>query len=644
MNLRKKANLLLSTALSAAVCASFTLAFYSVPVEAQVGNTGNRAAAMQDGEGTEVDGNTVIEFKDPKFKAKILDLMHNFYKLIPQDVNEITAKTAAQIQFLDLDKQGISDLSGLEYFTGLERLKLQDNQIQDLKPLQNLTHLTELWLRKNKVTDLTPLQGLTELKTLLLTDNLIEDLEPIEGLNKLQMLDLRDNQIDDLTPLKDLHNLTTLDVSDNGFGDLTALEGLSKLQYLQANDNDLLELPDFKNLTELYDLRLDNNRITDLTPLKGLAKLNYISLSNNQVSDLTPLQDLKALTGVWITNNQLADLTPLEKLPILKANNSDYTSQKISLSSDQEEVELPLKNSKDLSFSVQGGDAVGTVADGKFTLKHELPYKGAVKINFSNTGKVGQLDLEKDQYTGTITINADVKKKNNPVQPPTPQPVQPPTPHPVQPPTPQPVQPPTPQPVQPPTPQPVQPPTPQPVQPPTPQPVQPPVPNPPAAEQKTVTFMLGDASLPVTIKVETGKTVDTQLLPTAPAKAGFTFKEWNTEKDGKGKTFTKDTVVTENMTLYAIYTANTDPAQPVNSTPVATTVTGDKESQTEVTYEVQETTADEGTDTENAATTQKNSRRTVSKTGETSCAASCLQLVEIAVAVLAAITTGKRKQ
>lgn len=599
MNLRKKANLLLSTALSAAVCASFTLAFYSVPVEAQAGNTVNRAAAMQDGEGTEVDGNTVIEFKDPKFKAKILDLMHNFYKLIPQDVNEITAKTAAQIQFLELDKQGISDLSGLEYFTGLERLKLQGNQIQDLKPLQNLTHLTELWLRKNKVTDLTPLQGLTELKTLLLTDNLIEDLEPIEGLNKLQMLDLRDNQIDDLTPLKDLHNLTVLDVSDNGFGDLTALEGLSKLQYLQANDNDLLELPDFKNLTELYDLRLDNNRITDLTPLKGLAKLNYISLSNNQVSDLTPLQDLKALTGVWITNNQLADLTPLEKLPKLQSEHSDYTSQKISLSSDQEEVELPLKNSKDLSFRVQGGDAVGTVADGKFTLKHELPYKGAVKINFSNTGKVGQLDLEKDQYTGTITINADVKKKNNPVQPPTPQPVQPPTPQPVQ---------------------------------------------PPAAEQKTVTFMLGDASLPVTIKVETGKTVDTQLLPTAPAKAGFTFKEWNTEKDGKGKTFTKDTVVTENMTLYAIYTANTDPAQPVNSTPVATTVTGDKESQTEVTYEVQETTADEGTDTENAATTQKNSRRTVSKTGETSCAASCLQLVEIAVAVLAAITTGKRKQ
>lgn len=554
MNLRKKANLLLSTALSAALCASFTLAFYSVPVEAQVGNTGNRAAAMQDGEGTEVDGNTVIEFKDPKFKAKILDLMHNFYKLIPQDVNEITAKTAAQIQFLDLDKQGISDLSGLEYFTGLERLKLQENQIQDLKPLQNLTHLTELWLRKNKVSDLTPLQGLTELKTLLLTNNAVSDLQPLKGLQNLNQLVFENNKVKDLTPLKDLHNLTSLDVSGNSVVDLTPLAGLSKLKWLQANNCNLTKLPDFKNLTELYQFRLDNNKITDLTPLKDAAKLDYVNLSNNQVSDLTPLQDLKVLSGIWITNNHLTDLTPLEKLPKLQSLFSDYTRQKLSLSSEQKEVALPLKNSKDLSFRVQGGDAVGTVADGKFTLKHELPYKGAVKISFSNTGKVGQLELKKNKYTGTITINFDVK---GPKKPETPQPGE-----------------------------------------------QHHDANPQAAEQKTVTFMLGDANLPITINVEAGMTLDAQSLPTAPAKAGFTFKEWNTREDGQGQTFTTNTVVTEDMTLYAIYTENT---------------------------------------AANKTVLQKNFRRTVSKTGETSCAASYLQLVEMAVAVLAAIGGGKRK-
>lgn len=554
MNLRKKANLLLSTALSAAVCASFTLAFYSVPVEAQAGNTVNRAAAVQAGEGTEVDDNTVIEFKDAKLKAKILDLMHTFYKLIPQDVNEITAGTAAKIQFLDLDKQGISDLSGLEYFTGLERLKLQGNQIQDLKPLQNLTHLTELWLRKNKVSDLTPLQGLTELKTLLLTNNAVSDLQPLKGLQNLNQLVFENNKVKDLTPLKDLHNLTSLDVSGNSVVDLTPLAGLSKLKWLQANNCNLTKLPDFKNLTELYQFRLDNNKITDLTPLKDAAKLDYVNLSNNQVSDLTPLQDLKVLSGIWITNNHLTDLTPLEKLPKLQSLFSDYTRQKLSLSSEQKEVALPLKNSKDLSFRVQGGDAVGTVADGKFTLKHELPYKGAVKISFSNTGKVGQLELKKNKYTGTITINFDVK---GPKKPETPQPGE-----------------------------------------------QHHDANPQAAEQKTVTFMLGDANLPITINVEAGMTLDAQSLPTAPAKAGFTFKEWNTREDGQGQTFTTNTVVTEDMTLYAIYTENT---------------------------------------AANTTVLQKNFRRTVSKTGETSCAASYLQLVEMAVAVLAAIGGGKRK-
>lgn len=554
MNLRKKANLLLSTALSAAVCASFTLAFYSVPVEAQAGNTVNRAAAVQAGEGTEVDENTVIEFKDAKLKAKILDLMHTFYKLIPQDVNEITAGTAAKIQFLDLDNQGISDLSGLEYFTGLERLKLQSNQIQDLKPLQNLTHLTELWLRKNKVTDLTPLQGLTELKTLLLTNNAVSDLQPLKGLQNLNQLVFENNKVKDLTPLKDLHNLTSLDVSGNSVVDLTPLAGLSKLKWLQANNCNLTKLPDFKNLTELYQFRLDNNKITDLTPLKDAAKLDYVNLSNNQVSDLTPLQDLKVLSGIWITNNHLTDLTPLEKLPKLQSLFSDYTRQKLSLSSEQKEVALPLKNSKDLSFRVQGGDAVGTVADGKFTLKHELPYKGAVKISFSNTGKVGQLELKKNKYTGTITINFDVK---GPKKPETPQPGE-----------------------------------------------QHHDANPQAAEQKTVTFMLGDANLPITINVEAGMTLDAQSLPTAPAKAGFTFKEWNTREDGQGQTFTTNTVVTEDMTLYAIYTENT---------------------------------------AANTTVLQKNFRRTVSKTGETSCAASYLQLVEMAVAVLAAIGGGKRK-
>ena len=40
-------------------------------------------------------------------------------------------------------------------------------------------------------------------------------------------------------------------------------------------------------------------------------------------------------------------------------------------------------------------------------------------------------------------------------------------------------------------------------------------------------------------------------LPIAPTLESFSFLSWNTEPDGTGETFTANTVVTENMTVYA---------------------------------------------------------------------------------------------
>ena len=51
-------------------------------------------------------------------------------------------------------------------------------------------------------------------------------------------------------------------------------------------------------------------------------------------------------------------------------------------------------------------------------------------------------------------------------------------------------------------------------------------------------------------------------MPTEPSKEGYTFKEWNTSKDGKGEKFAADTIVKDNMTVYAIYTENKPEQQP----------------------------------------------------------------------------------
>ena len=87
--------------------------------------------------------------------------------------------------------------------------------------------------------------------------------------------------------------------------------------------------------------------------------------------------------------------------------------------------------------------------------------------------------------------------------------------------------------------------------------------------QRTVTFKDGD-STHATVKVETGKNIDTDALinesmPKDPTKDGYTFKEWNTKENGKGETFTGESIVNGDMTVYAIYTKN--PVTPPAPTP-----------------------------------------------------------------------------
>ena len=84
--------------------------------------------------------------------------------------------------------------------------------------------------------------------------------------------------------------------------------------------------------------------------------------------------------------------------------------------------------------------------------------------------------------------------------------------------------------------------------------------TPPDQLQKTVTFKDGDKQV-ASVKVETGKAIATdnlpdQSMPANPTKDGFKFKEWNTKQDGTGTTFNADTVVNNDLTVYAIYTKN----------------------------------------------------------------------------------------
>ena len=62
-----------------------------------------------------------------------------------------------------------------------------------------------------------------------------------------------------------------------------------------------------------------------------------------------------------------------------------------------------------------------------------------------------------------------------------------------------------------------------------------------------------------------GDSLKDQSMPANPTKAGYTFKEWNTKADGTGAKFLGTTAVTSDITVYAIYTQDSNPEDPHNN-------------------------------------------------------------------------------
>lgn len=79
---------------------------------------------------------------------------------------------------------------------------------------------------------------------------------------------------------------------------------------------------------------------------------------------------------------------------------------------------------------------------------------------------------------------------------------------------------------------------------------------------KKVTFISEEKEYAV-VDVEYGSSIDKdvmqdQSMPKDPTREGYVFKGWNTKADGSGTAFTGETVVTEDLSVYAIYEKKSD--------------------------------------------------------------------------------------
>jgi Leucine-rich repeat (LRR) protein len=120
------------------------------------------------------DGETAVYFADANLEQAIREeIFKPTGDIYPSDLDGLESLFAWQ--------RNISDLTGLEYCTGLTDLDLPENHITDISPLAGLTNLWYLDLKENRISDISPLADLTNLTDLDLRRNQISDIAPLAG-------------------------------------------------------------------------------------------------------------------------------------------------------------------------------------------------------------------------------------------------------------------------------------------------------------------------------------------------------------------------------------------------------------------------------------------------------------------------------
>lgn len=224
----------------------------------------------------------IINFPDINFKTQLLSAQAGngtaFYngtsiKIDSNNNNEIEVSEALMVHTLDLFNSGISDLTGLEYFTNLQQLNCAYNSISTLNlspfpnlvgfnahnnsiaqlTVSNLNYLTNFTCNNNAMTSLI-VSNLPSLHTLHCGQNLLTQLD-VSSLPNLRNLHCNDNQISALDlsnqPLLRLINcynnlLVTLNLRNTSseLANSVDFSNNSTLRYVCGDDFQVLMLQD----------------------------------------------------------------------------------------------------------------------------------------------------------------------------------------------------------------------------------------------------------------------------------------------------------------------------------------------------------------------------------------------------------------
>ncbi len=238
---------------------------------------------------------------DANFEAKLISLGIDS----DNEVNRQLLRTdAASVKTLDLDKNNIADLTGIEGFLSLTKLSASLNDIPSIDLSAN-TQLDTLYLIGN------------QLKTVDLSQN-----------TKLLYVNVDSNQLKTLTGISEATKLKWLNASFNYLKAFSIHSEAIETLYISDNDLESFDVDGALNLKNIF---IKTNKLTSID-LSTNPLLETLVLSDNQIQEIN-LEHTPDLTVVYISSNVLTslDVSNLEALSFLSVyNNPDLSCIKIS--------------------------------------------------------------------------------------------------------------------------------------------------------------------------------------------------------------------------------------------------------------------------------------------------------------------------
>ena len=362
------------------------------------------------------DNQPLVDIPDANFKAALL--AHDPV-IDTNDDGEIQVSEAeAFSEPMDVSNSSITNLSGIEFFTGLTELKATNNTLVEVD-LSNNVLLEILWLRINQIASLN-LSNLPDLTQLYLNDNKLKAIDLSENI-AIRELILFDN---DLTSI-DLTNLTVLDqlsirgnqLSEIDLSQNTQLTDLyihsNSLSAIDLSNNLLLEEllifnNDFKSLdvtlnTNLRVLRAENNDINVLDLSKN-SSLSQLNAANNQLTSLEIQNGNNAsITLFNTTNNPNLTCIQVDNVAYATTNFTDVDSGVI-FSTSECPVEFPDAHFK--AALLAHDPVIDTNTDGEIQFSEAEAFEGTLDVHGSEIADLTGLEF----FTNITTLYA---YKNN---------------------------------------------------------------------------------------------------------------------------------------------------------------------------------------------------------------------------------------